>query len=111
MQEFTLYDVVSDRILDPETGWRDRLPSEVITLTDDQKAQFLSSMGKGARTATKEALSRYIDNPRNYPAVTKRLGSYMERLTFHPEYGFMQVAGQDQPSERQWVRSTIKSLV
>lgn len=111
MQEFTLYDVVSDRILDPKDGYRDRLPSEVITLTDDQKVQFLDSMGKGARQATKEALARYIDNPRDYPAVTKRLGSYMERLSWHSEYGFMQCAGQDQPAERQWVRSTIKSLV
>lgn len=111
MQEFTLYDVVSDRILDPKDGYRDRKPEEVITLTDEHKAQFVEKMGKGARQATKDALSRYIDNPRAYPAVTRKLGGYMERLTFHPEHGFMQVAGQDQPSERQWVRSTIKSLV
>jgi hypothetical protein len=102
--EFTLYDVVSDRILDPVDGYRDRKPEEVITLTTENKAQFVEKMGK-------DALELYIDNPRLYPAVTRKLGKYMERLTFHPEYGFMQVAGQDQPSERQWVRSTIKSLV
>lgn len=109
MKEFNLYDVVSDRIYD--NGWRDRLPSEVITLTDEQKTQFLVSMGKGARQATKQALSRYIDNPRAYPAVTLKLGSYMERLTFHPDRGFMMVAGQDHLAERQWVRSTIRDLV
>ena len=107
-REFSLKDVASDRIFDTEKGWRDRTEDERIELTEKQKSQFVSLLGHGCRENTKAALRRYIESPRLYPAVTRSLGNYMERLTFHPEYGFQVVYGQDADTERPWVREQIK---
>jgi hypothetical protein len=64
--KFTLDDVVSDRIYDSVTGWRDRLPEERIILNDAQKESFVREFGYKCRQITKNRLESFIQEPRTY---------------------------------------------
>ena len=107
MKEFTLKDVISDRILDPLAGWRDRLPEEIIELTDEQKESFLLSFGKGRRPGTKGKLERFIDNPRGYALSANRW--WAERISWVGDR-CQYCAGQDYPSEMSVIVSQIRSF-
>ena len=80
--EFTLMDVVSDRICDPNEGWRDRKPEEAIVLSENQKKVFCKIIGYRRRYYTKIALERYINNPRAYAYINEALGDISRRIVF-----------------------------
>lgn len=58
--EFTLEDIVSDRICDPKDGWRDRKPEEAIVLSEAQKTAFYNIIGYRRRSYTKIAISAIL---------------------------------------------------
>lgn len=109
--EFSLKDILSDRIYDESTGWRDKTNDEIIWLTEDQIDNAYDVLCNRARQTTRYAVAKYLNNPREYPCVTAALGNYAERLTWHSEYGFQLVAGQDYPAELNWVRGVIRKFV
>ena len=80
--EFTLEDIVSDRICDPKDGWRDRKPEEAIVLSEAQKTAFYNIIGYRRRSYTKIAIDRYISDPRAYTSVNQELGDMLKRIVF-----------------------------
>ncbi|MEL7006934.1 MAG: hypothetical protein AAFN93_30090 [Bacteroidota bacterium] len=108
--EFSLRDILSDRIYDEPIGWRDRTDDEIIWLTEDQVDSAYDVLTRRAHQNTRYAIGKYLNNPRDYPSVTTELGNYAERLVWN-EWGFQLVAGQDYPSELNWVRGVIRKFV
>ena len=108
MPNFTLKDVISDSILDPDTGWRDRLPEEIIVLTDQERTSFLEVLGKGRRANTKAALRRFIENPRAYAASL--VGAFWcDRLEWRGGR-CCYCAGQDYPYELSQIAARIREI-
>lgn len=105
--EFTLKDVISDRILDPTVGWRDRLPEEVIQLTDAQKESFLEVFGKGRRQRTKASLQRFINYPRGYALSANRW--WAERISWVGDR-CQYCAGQDYTYEISQIVNEIRAF-
>lgn len=101
-QEFTLKDVLSDRIYDEEVGWRDRLPHEYVVLNDAQKESFLEVFGKGCRQRTKGMLEQYIGAP--YAPVGRTW--WLERVSWVGDK-CQYCAGQDYPYEIAQIRKFI----
>jgi len=104
-EQFTLKDVCSDRICDSETGWRDRLQEEKITLNEVQQESFVKLFGNRCQQKTKEALRTYISDP-------YRFGPMLKTTWFYDRVGWVgdkcrYCAGQDYPSEIANIRKII----
>ena len=105
--EFTLMDVVSDRICDPNEGWRDRKPEEAIVLSENQKKVFCKIIGYRRRYYTKIALERYINNPRAYAYINKALGDISRRIVFKDNNLVEVYARQDYAYDLNFIVGTI----
>jgi hypothetical protein len=104
--EFTLEDVVSDRICDPKDGWRDRKPEEAIVLSEAQKTAFYNIIGYRRRSYTKIAIERYISDPRACTSVNQELGDMKRRIVFKGD--LVQVyARQDYTYDLSFIARTI----
>jgi uncharacterized protein YbaA (DUF1428 family) len=104
--EFTLEDVVSDRICDPKDGWRDRKPEEAIVLSEAQKTAFYNIIGYRRRSYTKIAIERYISDPRFHKIVNQELGDMKRRIVFKGD--LVQVyARQDYTYDLSFIARTI----
>jgi len=104
--EFTLKNVVSDRICDPVTGWRDRLPEERIILNDAQKESFVVLFGKGCRQHTKGRLELYISDPYRHGLMANIPSWALERISWTGDQCHY-CAGQDYPYEVNLIRRAI----
>ncbi len=103
--EFTLEDVVSDRICDKD-GWRDRKPEEEIVLSEDQQNAFYNIIGYRRHQSTKIAIERYISDPKGFPAVNQELGDMKRRIVFKGD--LVQVyARQDYTYDLSFIARTI----
>ena len=100
MKKFTLDNVVSRRICDPNKGWIDF----EYALTEKQKENFVSLFGHGCRQDTKNALWRAAND--NFHNV--RSCGILERVEFCEDGHVSYCAGQDYPSEITFVRNWIK---
>lgn len=104
--EFTLEDVISDRICDPKDGWRDRKPEEAIVLSEAQENAFYDVIGYRRRSHTKIAIERYISDPRGFPMVNQQLGDMKRRIVFKGD--LVQVyARQDYTYDLAYIARTI----
>jgi hypothetical protein len=103
--EFTLEDVVSDRICDKD-GWRDRKPEEAIVLSEDQQNAFYNIIGYRRHQSTKIAIERYISDPRACTSVNLGLGDMKRRIVFKGD--LVQVyAKQDYTYDLSFIARTI----
>jgi hypothetical protein len=107
VNEFSLYNVISDRYMHPKDGYQ----SCSITLTEAHKLAFVESLGQGVTAKTLKALQSYIEAPKDYTRVNKALGSWLERITWHSDFGFSVTWGHDCPIERNAIRKMIRENV
>jgi hypothetical protein len=103
--DFTLEDVVSDRICDKD-GWRDRNPEEAIVLSEAQQNAFYNIIGYRRHQSTKIAIERYISDPRACTSVNLGLGDMKRRIVFKGD--LVQVyARQDYTYDLSFIARTI----
>ena len=102
MNKFTLDNVVSRRICDPDKGWIDFAP----TMTEKQIENFVSLFGYGCRQDTKNSLYRAArDNFYNVKSC-----GILDRVNFNERKAdsVTYCAGQDYTGEVAFVRNWIK---